>query len=101
MEQQLQALKVENAAQAKAQEEATLKMLTGMVEKIKSKRGEMKMDHKLMKAEMDNIKAALQPGFDAAIQKKMDEMMALALQRGGLPGDDEMAVRPRDTSKDR
>jgi hypothetical protein len=42
--------------------------------------------------------AALQPGLDAAIRAKMDEMMD-AMGKRPL-ADDGMAVQPRDTSKD-
>jgi hypothetical protein len=42
MEQQLETLRAEGAVVAKQQEEATLKMLSGMVEKVKAKRGAMK-----------------------------------------------------------
>ena len=78
MQQQLEAYKADSAAQLKATEVQTLELLNGLVERLETDRGKLRVDQEEVRQQVRNIEAALQHELSAQMRAKMDELMELA-----------------------
>ena len=78
MQQQLEAYKADSAAQLKATEVQTLELLNGLVERLETDRGKLRVDQEEGRQQVRNIEAALQHEGSAQMRAKMDELMQLA-----------------------
>ena len=78
MQQQLEAYKADSAAQLKATETQTLELLSGLVERLETDRGKLRVDQEEVRQQVRNIEAALQHEVSAQMRAKMDELMQLA-----------------------
>ena len=78
MQQQLEAYKADSAAQLKATEVQTLELLNGLVERLETDRGKLRVDQEEVRQQVRNIEAALQHEVSAQMRAKMDELMQLA-----------------------
>ena len=78
MQQQLEAYKADSAAQLKATETQTLELLSGLVERLETDRGKLRVDQEEVRQQVRNIEAALQSEMSAQMRAKMDELMELA-----------------------
>ena len=78
MQQQLEAYKADSAAQLKATEVQTLELLNGLVERLETDRGKLRVDQEEVRQQVRNIEAALQSEMSAQMRAKMDELMELA-----------------------
>lgn len=78
MQQQLEAYKADSAAQRKATEVQTLELLNGLVERLETDRGKLRVDQEEVRQQVRNIEAALQHEMSAQMRAKMDELMELA-----------------------
>jgi hypothetical protein len=80
MQQQLEAYKADSAAQLRATEAQTLDLLNGLVERLETDRGKLRVDQEEVRQQVRNIEAALQHEMSAQMREKMDELMELAMK---------------------
>merc|ERR1712205_162438 len=64
--------------QLKATEAQTLELLNGLVERLETDRGKLRVDQEEVRQQVRNIEAALQHEMSAQMRAKMDELMELA-----------------------
>ena len=77
MQQQLEAYKADSAAQLKATETQTLELLSGLVERLETDRGKLRVDQEEVRQQVRKH-LALRRRWAAAVRAKMDELMELA-----------------------
>ena len=84
MQQQLEAYKADSAAQLKATETQTLELLSGLVERLETDRGKLRVDQEEVRQQVRNIEAALPKRDEPAQMRREDGRVDGARVEGGV-----------------